>query len=470
MSRLERAWRWCRRKPVVAGLSAAVAALILIVAVAGPIAALREAALRREAERTGYEARIEALAATEALVRSHHSQAQELHHANQAGRQQTALDLLGQAGELRSRTDDLVKQLGDDPKGWRARVDRFWRDQLPELRTEAVRWLALASLQPVSPAQFPVDPSEPTGAQSDTGLALSPDGATLAFLHATPREGRRERTGRVEIVDTATGRVAGGFDLGPGHLLTAVALAFDATGRHLAIARGFFDGRMPGYVIEHRAWPTGDVRSTVRLRRPAARDPARSSIRPAGLQSRPSIPPDHPSEPVDRRPDRLECRRRPSRARPRRRLPGAGFLRLGRPVIGGQGPEIQFVSIATGAVTRRLTLPDESPGPDRGNDPFGSEAANRTVEPVFVHQQFINAETAPRLVPSPDGKWLVAIMPGMCCMSYPPQFVIEVLIFEIASGEVRGRAAAAAVGATPTRPSASSPCWPSAGAAGGWRP
>ena len=193
------------------------AALILVVAVAGPVAALRETVLRRRAERTGYEARIEALAATESLVRSRLSQAQALHHANQAGRRDRALELLKQAGQSRSYTDNLVRQLGDDPEGWRARIERFWSEQLPQLRTEAVRRLRLASLQPVVPAQFPVDPQEPTWVRSPgTGLALSPDGATLAFLHATPREDHHERATRVEAIDTATGRVAGGFDLGPG--------------------------------------------------------------------------------------------------------------------------------------------------------------------------------------------------------------------------------------------------------------
>jgi WD40 repeat protein len=439
VSRLERAWRWCRRKPAVAGLGAGVATLILVVGVAGPIAALREAVLRREAERTGYEARIEAIAATQSLVGSHRSQAKELHHANQAGRQQRALELLKHAGELQTRTDDLVKQLGGDPKGWRGKSERFWREQLPGLRTEAVRWLALASLQPVAPAQFPVDTSEPARADAPvTGLALSPDGAALAFLHATPREDRPGRTSRVEVVDTATGRVAGGFDLGPGHTATAVALAFDAAGRHLVIARAIGVENVPHYIIEHRAWPTGEISSTVRLRWPEARDPrlpleyARLAFSP-DLRHLLTVPrtgsADAPTvwSVADGRPMRVFDAA----------FRAQDFSASSDQVIGGSGPEIQFVAIASGAVTRRLTLPDRPQGMSRGNDPFGWEPPS-DGRPRFGHERFINAEAAPRLVPSPDGNWVVAVVPGMVLMSNPPQFGIEVLIFEIASGEVRG--------------------------------
>ena len=41
-----RLWRWCRRRPVVAGLGAAVAALILFVAIAGPLVAVSQSRLR----------------------------------------------------------------------------------------------------------------------------------------------------------------------------------------------------------------------------------------------------------------------------------------------------------------------------------------------------------------------------------------------------------------------------------------
>jgi WD40 repeat protein/tRNA A-37 threonylcarbamoyl transferase component Bud32 len=49
ISRAARAWRWCRRRPVTAGLSAAVAALVAFVAVAGPVVAVRQARLAEAA-------------------------------------------------------------------------------------------------------------------------------------------------------------------------------------------------------------------------------------------------------------------------------------------------------------------------------------------------------------------------------------------------------------------------------------
>ena len=103
-------------------------------------------------------------------------------------------------------------------------------------------------------------------------------------------------------------------------------------------------------------------------------------------------------------------------------------------MIGGKGPEIQFVSIATGAVTKRLTLPDLPRIVGQGNDPFGWEPqpGGRSI--------YVDGETAPRLVPSPDGSWLAAVLaPGTILTSLPPQFEVGVAIFDVASGAVRGR-------------------------------
>ena len=45
ITQVTRAWRWCKRKPVVAGLSATVACLLLFLSIAGPIVALNQKSL-----------------------------------------------------------------------------------------------------------------------------------------------------------------------------------------------------------------------------------------------------------------------------------------------------------------------------------------------------------------------------------------------------------------------------------------
>ncbi|MFT5325929.1 MAG: serine/threonine protein kinase/WD40 repeat protein [Planctomycetaceae bacterium] len=51
VSRTERLWRWCRRNPIVASLSAAVMSLLVFLAVAGPILYFHEADLRGQADK-----------------------------------------------------------------------------------------------------------------------------------------------------------------------------------------------------------------------------------------------------------------------------------------------------------------------------------------------------------------------------------------------------------------------------------
>jgi serine/threonine-protein kinase len=50
ISPADRVWRWCKRKPLVAGLSVALASLVALLAVAGPLVAIKQASLRRVAE------------------------------------------------------------------------------------------------------------------------------------------------------------------------------------------------------------------------------------------------------------------------------------------------------------------------------------------------------------------------------------------------------------------------------------
>ena len=169
LSAPERLWRWCRRRPLVAGLGAAVAALVLFVTIAGPLVAFSQSRLRGlaeqradealaaqqaaraaqeaeearrlEAEQAGYEASTKALAADQALVQSYLSQAENLRNLPQPGRQARALGLLKRASDLKHDTDGLVAKLRTDSAGLRPALAQFWRDQQPLLRTEAARWL-----------------------------------------------------------------------------------------------------------------------------------------------------------------------------------------------------------------------------------------------------------------------------------------------------------------------------------------
>lgn len=70
ISSWERAWRWCRRKPLVASMSATIAGLITFVAVAGPLVALRQASLRRAAEQNEQRAHTAQLQAEEATKKA----------------------------------------------------------------------------------------------------------------------------------------------------------------------------------------------------------------------------------------------------------------------------------------------------------------------------------------------------------------------------------------------------------------
>ncbi len=92
VGRVERLWRWCRRKPAVAGLSAAVAVLVLFVLAAAPLVALHQAMLRGIAETSAEQAKNEAIRADEktqvaeaALYRSRLSEARALRSARSPG-------------------------------------------------------------------------------------------------------------------------------------------------------------------------------------------------------------------------------------------------------------------------------------------------------------------------------------------------------------------------------------------------
>jgi WD40 repeat protein/tRNA A-37 threonylcarbamoyl transferase component Bud32 len=107
ISRAARAWRWCRRRPVTAGLAAAVAALVTFVAVTGPVVAVRQARLA-EAARQG---EIAALALkrsaerSEQRARENEQAAQRLAEAEKRARQEAELAQrnLAEAREMSQR-------------------------------------------------------------------------------------------------------------------------------------------------------------------------------------------------------------------------------------------------------------------------------------------------------------------------------------------------------------------------------
>jgi WD40 repeat protein/tetratricopeptide (TPR) repeat protein len=94
----ERGWRWCRRNPALASLSAAFGLLLLAAAVAGPTVAVRQASLRQEADEQRHlaEERAEDLDVerrrAQANAAEASAQARAARHALYAARQQVALN------------------------------------------------------------------------------------------------------------------------------------------------------------------------------------------------------------------------------------------------------------------------------------------------------------------------------------------------------------------------------------------
>jgi WD40 repeat protein len=141
VGRSERVLRWCRRKPVLAGMLAAVVLLVGVVAVGGPLAAIRIAGQRDLADERTQEARAE-------LWKASLQQARAQRQSGQVGQRFESLEALTRAAAIRPSL---------------------------ELRNEAIACLALPDLRlvrqwagkPLFGVAFAFDPQFQRYAQND---------------------------------------------------------------------------------------------------------------------------------------------------------------------------------------------------------------------------------------------------------------------------------------------------------------
>ena len=229
-----RAWRWCKRRPIVAGLSAAVAVLVLFVAIGSPIVAVRQTTLRQVADTRAEEARLageQARLAREktevtlvdmytsaGLVAGEPAQA-VLWFAN-AARLAGTDPQRERANRIRVRTwsrqvPTPVRALGHDGRGLRSIQFHAEGKHLVTLtdRDKCIVW-DLESERPV-----PL----PGGDRPVRSVAFSPDGRWLAL--GLPQ-------GNVEIVSFPDGEPLYRIE----HRGPVAALAFSRDGNRLAMA------------------------------------------------------------------------------------------------------------------------------------------------------------------------------------------------------------------------------------------
>jgi WD40 repeat protein len=262
---LERAWRWCRRNPVVASLGAGVAALLVVMAVGGTLAAWTFA------EKAGIESRLrtdadQARGTAVAKAKEARDKADELASSLYVDRVNRAYR------ECEASNLGLAEQLLDDCPAARRGWEWYFVKRLCHLERLTLRGHT-ASVQTVA---FSPDGSRVASgagvysiAGSDDeaelklwdaatgrevlalpglkgtvrGLAFSPDGARLASVNeiAVPKLG-----GRLTLWDLATGRVV--YDR-PDSETSPLCVAFSPDGKTLAVGSGGFnDQGITGHV------------------------------------------------------------------------------------------------------------------------------------------------------------------------------------------------------------------------------
>jgi WD40 repeat protein/tRNA A-37 threonylcarbamoyl transferase component Bud32 len=213
---LERGWRWCRRNPRLAALTASVALLLVLIAVGALVAAVWLNQERQVARAQEEQANTERLAAEQNLRRavdaendareklwgSYLAQARAGRFSRQPGQRFDSLEALARAAAIRPTE---------------------------ELRDEAIACLALADLRRAGPREGPAEPETP-----------------LWFCKIEPDD-----RGRVNITDKRSGRRLVSL---PGHTGANPLPVWSPDGRYLAVFH-------PGVDVGPRALTLWDWRN-----------------------------------------------------------------------------------------------------------------------------------------------------------------------------------------------------------------
>lgn len=209
VGKIETAWRWCRRNPLVSSLIATAATFLILgstVSLYFAIQAGEEAENARVAQDAAERNAADAIAQKQAVIDARNQQAantasalaslaearyreaQSLRTSQAVNRQGRALECIREAGGFREQIDEIVELHPAPPDELLDQQQRYI-DLLPQLRSEAMRWLTESSLQKVrtidltSPTGTTISPSSnPREFWVPAIFALDREGKTIAFV------------------------------------------------------------------------------------------------------------------------------------------------------------------------------------------------------------------------------------------------------------------------------------------------
>jgi WD40 repeat protein/serine/threonine protein kinase len=175
VSRVERAWRWCKRKPALASMAAAVASLLCLLSIGGPLVALQQSNLKSVAVEARDEAELRRREADEQRLQAVQAQAAETVARQQVEKEQQRVAGLLYSARISlahrewfdnnpTRTQQLLNECPAEQRSW----EWHYIDGL--LRSEEM--LILAHAVPASVQFLPSGGQLLTRGQSDNQIKL----------------------------------------------------------------------------------------------------------------------------------------------------------------------------------------------------------------------------------------------------------------------------------------------------------